>query len=50
MFRSFGADVVNMSTVPEVILAKGTGICYQTISMSTDTIAGKRGKSLSPGK
>ncbi|MBN1364613.1 MAG: S-methyl-5'-thioadenosine phosphorylase [Syntrophaceae bacterium] len=36
MFRGFGADVINMSTVPEVILARELGICYQTIAMSTD--------------
>lgn len=36
MFRNFGADVINMSTVPEVILAREMGICYQTIAMSTD--------------
>jgi len=36
MFRGFGADVINMSTVPEVILAREQGICYQTIAMSTD--------------
>ncbi len=36
MFRMLGADVINMSTVPEVILARELGICYQTIAMSTD--------------
>jgi 5'-methylthioadenosine phosphorylase len=36
MFRGFGADVINMSTVPEVILARELGLCYQTIAMSTD--------------
>jgi len=36
MFRKLGADVINMSTVPEVILAREAGICYQTIAMSTD--------------
>jgi 5'-methylthioadenosine phosphorylase len=36
MFRLLGADVINMSTVPEVILAREKGICYQTIAMSTD--------------
>lgn len=36
MFRSFRADVINMSTVPEVILARELGLCYQTIAMSTD--------------
>jgi len=36
MFRSWGADVINMSTVPEVTLARELGICYQSIAMSTD--------------
>lgn len=36
MFRTFGADIINMSTVPEVILAREAGICYQTVAMATD--------------
>jgi 5'-methylthioadenosine phosphorylase len=44
LFRSFGADVINMSTVPEVILARETGICYQTIAMSTDYDCWKEGE------
>jgi len=36
MFHSWGADLINMSTVPEVILANELGIPYQTIAMSTD--------------
>ncbi len=36
MFRSWGADVINMSTVPEVILANELGIPYQSVAMSTD--------------
>jgi 5'-methylthioadenosine phosphorylase len=36
MFRLLGADIINMSTVPEVILARELGICYQIIAMSTD--------------
>lgn len=36
MFRQLGADVINMSAVPEVILARELGICYQSIAMSTD--------------
>ncbi|MBI5076433.1 MAG: S-methyl-5'-thioadenosine phosphorylase [Nitrospirae bacterium] len=36
MFRMLGADVINMSTVPEVILARELGLCYQAIAMSTD--------------
>jgi 5'-methylthioadenosine phosphorylase len=36
MFRMWGADIINMSTVPEVALAREAGICYATIAMSTD--------------
>lgn len=36
MFRSFGADVINMSTVPEVILAREQGMCYASVAMATD--------------
>jgi len=36
MFRSWGADIINMSTVPEVILAREAKFCYSVIAMSTD--------------
>ncbi len=36
MFRMIGADVINMSTVPEVSLAKELEIEYATVAMSTD--------------
>lgn len=36
MFRAWGADIINMSTCPEVMLANELGIPYQTIAMSTD--------------
>lgn len=36
MFRVWGADVINMTTVPEVVLAREAGICYASIAMSTD--------------
>jgi len=36
MFRSFNADVINMSTVPEVNLAREKKIHYATVAMSTD--------------
>lgn len=35
-FRQIGADIINMSTVPEVVLAREAGICYALIAMSTD--------------
>ncbi|MEK6808517.1 MAG: S-methyl-5'-thioadenosine phosphorylase [Nanoarchaeota archaeon] len=36
LFRSWNCDVINMTTVPEAILAREAGICYQPIAMSTD--------------
>lgn len=44
MFRQWGADVINMSTVPEVVLAREAGICYQSIAMSTDYDCWKEGE------
>lgn len=36
MFRSWGCDIINMSTVPECVLAKEVGLKYQPVAMSTD--------------
>ena len=36
LFRSWKADVINMSTVPEVVLARESGLCYAAVVMSTD--------------
>ncbi len=36
MFRTLGADVINMSTAPEAMLANEAGIPYAAIAMSTD--------------
>lgn len=36
MFRSWGADVINMSIAPEAILANEAGIPYAVIAMNTD--------------
>jgi 5'-methylthioadenosine phosphorylase len=36
MFRLWGADLINMSTVPEVVLADELNLPYQTIAMVTD--------------
>lgn len=41
MFRAWGADLVNMSLAPEVILAREAGLPYATIAMSTDFDAWK---------
>ena len=36
MYRTWGADVINMSTVPEVNLAREKKIHYASVAMSTD--------------
>jgi 5'-methylthioadenosine phosphorylase len=36
MYRSWGAGIINMSTLPEAKLAKEAEICYAVICMSTD--------------
>ena len=36
MFRTWGADVINMSTAPEAMLANEVAIPYAAIAMSTD--------------
>nr|MBF0221735.1 S-methyl-5'-thioadenosine phosphorylase [Desulfobulbaceae bacterium] len=36
MFRSWNADIINMSTVPEVTLAREMKLHYATVAMSTD--------------
>ena len=44
MFRQWGADIINMSSCPEVILANELDISYQTIAMSTDYDCWKEGE------
>lgn len=36
LFRSWNCDVINMTTVPEVILAKEAGLLYAAIALVTD--------------
>ncbi|HZX44642.1 MAG TPA: S-methyl-5'-thioadenosine phosphorylase [Candidatus Nanoarchaeia archaeon] len=36
MFRQWKGDVINMSTVPECVLAREAGICYAVVCMATD--------------
>jgi len=36
MFRHWSCDLVNMTTVPEVCLAKEAGMCYASIALPTD--------------
>lgn len=44
MFRAWGADTINMSTVPEVILARELGLCYASVAMATDYDSWKEGE------
>jgi 5'-methylthioadenosine phosphorylase len=41
LFRQWGADIINMSVAPEVILANELDIPYATVAMSTDYDAWK---------
>ncbi|MBC77319.1 MAG: S-methyl-5'-thioadenosine phosphorylase [Halobacteriovoraceae bacterium] len=36
LYRSFGADVIGMTNVPEAYLAKEAGMAYATVAMVTD--------------
>ncbi|MBH10788.1 MAG: S-methyl-5'-thioadenosine phosphorylase [Candidatus Marinimicrobia bacterium] len=36
MFRSWGCDIINMSTVPEIVLARELNLNYQSVAMATD--------------
>jgi len=40
VFRSWGADVVGMTNVPEAVLAREAGICYGAIAVITNLAAG----------
>lgn len=40
MFQRLGADVVGMTSVPEVVLARELGMCYASIGMVTNEAAG----------
>ena len=40
MFGQLGGDLVGMTSVPEVVLAREAGMCYATIAMVTNFAAG----------
>ncbi|MDD4753895.1 MAG: S-methyl-5'-thioadenosine phosphorylase [Desulfitobacteriaceae bacterium] len=40
MYRMLGGDLVGMTSVPEVTLAREAGICYATVAMVTNFAAG----------
>jgi len=43
-FRSIPADVINMTTVPEVVLAREAGMCYASMALVTDYDCWKTGE------
>jgi len=47
MYRRIGGDVVGMTGVPEVVLAREAGICYAVVALITNWAAGMAGKPLS---
>lgn len=47
MFRHLGGDVVGMTGVPEVILAREAGLCYAAVAIVTNFAAGISARPLS---
>ncbi len=50
MYKKLGGDLVGMTNVPEVCLAREAEICYATISMVTNFAAGISTESLTPSE
>jgi len=44
MYKTLGGDVVGMTNVPEVVLAKELGMCYQAVGIITNWCTGIKGK------
>ncbi|XP_076091416.1 S-methyl-5'-thioadenosine phosphorylase-like [Mytilus galloprovincialis] len=44
LFNSWGAHCINMTTVPEVILAKEVGLCYGALALVTDYDSWREGE------
>ena len=40
MFKMLGGDLVGMTNVPEVVLAREAGLCYSTVTLCTNFAAG----------
>ncbi len=47
MFAQLGGDVVGMTGVPEVVLAREAGICYASVGVATNYAAGLADEALS---
>jgi 5'-methylthioadenosine phosphorylase len=50
MFERLGGDVVGMTGVPEVVLAREAGLCYLSICIVTNYAAGIKGVPLTEGE
>jgi len=44
MYKTLGGDVVGMTNVPEVVLAKELGMCYQAVGIITNWCTGIKGQ------
>ncbi|NLP36236.1 MAG: S-methyl-5'-thioadenosine phosphorylase [Firmicutes bacterium] len=40
MYKQLGGDLVGMTNVPEVVLAREAGLCYSTVALATNYAAG----------
>jgi 5'-methylthioadenosine phosphorylase len=49
MFRQLGSDVVGMTGLPEVVLAREAGICYASVAIVTNWAAGVSGEPVRHG-
>lgn len=50
MFAAMGGDLVGMTGVPEVVLAREAGICYMSVCVVTNFAAGMSGEPLIEGE
>lgn len=46
MYKSLGGDVIGMTNVPEVVLAKELGICYSAVGIITNWCTGIKGEDI----
>jgi len=44
MYKSLGGDVIGMTNIPEVVLAKELGMCYSTVGIITNWCTGISGE------
>lgn len=49
-YRLWGADVVGMTNVPEVVLAREAELCYAAVALATNDAAGVSGHQLTHGE